>query len=248
MPPSRHSLPMHLTAPAIVCASRPHGETGVIVRLLTAEHGLVAGYVAGGRGRQLRPLLIPGNLVAAELTARPGSQLPSTRLELTQSRGPWLTEPLPAAAISWVMALTAATLPERHAYPELYEALSALLDAICAAPSARGWVTALTAMSLAERHSYPELYAALTGLLDAICAAPSARGWAMGLLSYEALLLRELGYGAPVSRPGTDDWTALLDAFDRLGAALARYLLAERRSDVMATRAMLRERLARIDD
>ena len=96
---------MHLTASAIVCASRPHGETGVIVRLLTAEHGLIAGYVAGGRGRQLRPVLIPGNLVEAELTARPGSQMPSARLELTQSRGPWLTEPLPAAAISWVMAL-----------------------------------------------------------------------------------------------------------------------------------------------
>jgi DNA repair protein RecO (recombination protein O) len=200
---------MHLTSQAIVCASRPHGETGVIVRLLTSDHGLIAGYVAGGRGRQLRPLLIPGNLVAAELTARPGSQLPSARLELTQSRGPWLTEPLPAAAISWVMALTAASLPERQAYPDLYAALAALLDAIC--------------------------------------AAPSARGWAPGLLAYEALLLRELGYGTPVRRPDLDDWPTLLATFDRLGMALARYPLAERRSDVMAARAMLRERLARID-
>jgi hypothetical protein len=33
------------------------------------------------------------------------------------------------------MALTAASLPERHAYPDLFAALSGLLDAICAAPS-----------------------------------------------------------------------------------------------------------------
>ncbi len=200
---------MHLRAPAIVCATRTHGETGVIVRLLTAEHGLIAGYVAGGRGRQLRPVLIPGNLVDAELTARPGAQLPAARLELTASRGPWLSEPLPAAAISWATVLTASTLPERHAYPALHQALAALLDAICAAPSARGWM--------------------------------------MGLMSYEALLLRELGYGEPVARPETEDWPALLRSFDRLGQALARYPLAERRSDVMASRDLLRERLARID-
>ena len=163
---------MHLRAPAIVCASRPHGETGVIVRLMTADHGLIAGYVAGGRGRQLRPVLIPGNLVAAELTARPGAQMPSARLELVVSRGPWLTEPLPAAGITWATVLTAAALPERQAYPALYEAL--------------------------------------TGLLDAICAAPSARGWLVGLLSYEALLLRELGFGEPVARPENTDWPALL--------------------------------------
>ena len=66
---------MHLRAPAIVCASRPHGETASVARLLTAEHGIIAGYVAGGRGRQLRPVLIPGNLVEAELRSRSDSQL-----------------------------------------------------------------------------------------------------------------------------------------------------------------------------
>jgi DNA repair protein RecO (recombination protein O) len=196
--------------PAIVCAARLHGETGVIARLLTAEQGLVAVYVAGGRGRQLRPVLIPGNLVAAELVARAGSQMPSARLELVASRGPWLGEPLAAAGISWATALTAIALPEGHAYPALHQALS--------------------------------------GLLDAICSAPSARGWLPALIGYEALLLRELGYGAPVLRPAGDDWASQVEAFDRLGLALARYPLAERRSDGMAARSMLRERLMRIGD
>jgi DNA repair protein RecO (recombination protein O) len=200
---------MHIRAPAIVCATRPHGETGAIVRLLTCDHGLVAGYVAGARGRQLRPVLIPGNLVDAELAARPGNQLPTARLELLESRGPWLGEPLASAAIVWATALTASALPERHSYPPLYEALGALLDAIC--------------------------------------VAPSARGWTMALLSYEVLLLRELGYGAPVGRPEADDWPGMLAAFDRLGMSLARYPLAELRSDVMAARTILRDRLGRIE-
>lgn len=134
---------MHLTAPAILIAARPHGETAVIARLFTEEAGVVAAYVAGGRGRQLRPVVIPGNTVAAEIRARSDSQLPFARLELAASRGPWLTEPLPAAAIAWACALTAATLPERNPYPALHAAMGALLEAICHAPSARGWVEAL---------------------------------------------------------------------------------------------------------
>lgn len=199
---------MNFRASAIVCAVRPHGETAVIAQLLTPEHGLVAAFVAGGRGRELRPVLIPGNAVDADVRARSETQLPYARIELARSRGPWLTEPLPAAAIAWTTALTAATLPERHPYPALYEALA--------------------------------------GVLEAVCVAPSARGWAVPLLSYEVLVLRELGYGVPVDRPEDGDWPAILAAFDRLGRELARNLLADRRRDAMGARDLLRERLARI--
>lgn len=136
---------MLIRAPAILCASRAHGEHGAVIRLLTADHGLVAAYLPGARGRQLRPLLVPGNLLEAQILARSGSQLPSARVELVESRGPWLTEPLAAAGIDWVCALTAASLPEGHPYPALHQALGATLDAICHAPSARGWALALAA-------------------------------------------------------------------------------------------------------
>ncbi len=213
---------MHIRTPAIVCSARPHGETGVVARLLTAEHGLVAAFVAGGRGRQLRPVLIPGNGVEAQITARGGLALPTARLELTVSRGQWMGEPLPAAAIGWVAALTAVALPERHPFPLVAEALSPLLDAVC--------------------------------------HAPSARGWAPAVLSYEALLLRELGYGrqrggASGERPAVPDggdWGALLTGFEAMGRALARHLfsdwpLADRRGDVMGARTRLAELLARMD-
>ena len=136
---------MHLRAPAILCAVRAHGENGAVIRLLTADHGLFAAYCAGARGRRLRPVLIPGNLLDAEVSARSASQLPYAKVELVESRGPWLGEPLASAAIAWACALTATALPEGHPYPALYQALGGLLDAVCHAPSARGWSRALAA-------------------------------------------------------------------------------------------------------
>ncbi|MDP3674757.1 MAG: recombination protein O N-terminal domain-containing protein [Novosphingobium sp.] len=203
---------MHLRAPAILCAVRAHGETGAVIRLLTVEHGLLAAYCAGARGRRLRPVVIPGNLLDTEISARSASQLPFARVELVESRGPWLGEPLASAAINWACALTATALPEGHPYPALYEALG--------------------------------------GLLDAICHAPSARGWSRALAAYEALLLRELGYGGSSRDPG-DEWPAILDRLQRLGEALESRLLADRglagrRGDVMAARSILIERLKRI--
>jgi DNA repair protein RecO (recombination protein O) len=130
-------------ASAILLGSRPQGETGAIARLLTADAGLVAAYVAGGRGRQMRAVMVPGNRVMAEFSLRPGNQLPFGRLELEHSRAALMTEPLPAAAIQWACALTAATLPERQPYPALHAALDALLEAVAIAPSARGWVSGL---------------------------------------------------------------------------------------------------------
>ncbi len=144
---------MDIRARAILIASRPHGETAAIARLLTEQYGLVAGYVAGGRGRQLRPVMIPGNAVALELRAKSDSQLPFARIELEISRAPWMTEPLPAAAIQWACALTASVLPERSPYPNLYSGLDGLLTAICHAPSAKGWLAAMVgyeAMLLSE--------------------------------------------------------------------------------------------------
>ena len=198
---------MNLRAPGILVAARPHGETAVIARLLTEEHGLIAAYVAGGRGRQLRPVMIPGNGVDAEIRSKSDSQLPFARIELSESRAPWMTEPLPAAAIGWACALTASTLPERNPYPSLYSALDALLSAICHAPSARGWLAAMVA--------------------------------------YEAMLLRELGYGG--MKPDMDeDFPAQFEAFRALHRSIRDYLLASNPHDVMAARVALGERLARI--
>lgn len=134
---------MIVTGPALVLAVRSHGEHGAILRALTPAAGLQAGYVRGGRSRRLRPILLPGNLVEAEFRARTEEQLAAATVELAHSRAPLLAEPLPAAAIDWACALTAAALPEAYPYPNIYAGLSALLDAIEHAPSARGWAAAI---------------------------------------------------------------------------------------------------------
>lgn len=134
---------MHFAGSAIICAVRPHGEAGAIVRALTVEQGLLAGYVQGARGRALRPVLMPGNIVKGEWRGRVSGQLPSMTAELQHSRGHLLGEPLATAAIEWACALTAATLPEVHPYARLHSALDGLLAAVELAPAARGWAPAM---------------------------------------------------------------------------------------------------------
>jgi DNA repair protein RecO (recombination protein O) len=134
---------MDISASAIICAVRNHGETGAIVRAFTADHGMLAGYVAGARGRQLRPVLIPGNVIKGEWRTRISGQLARLAPEPLHSRAHLLSEPLATAAIDWVTALTAATLAEGVPYPRVHSAVDGLLSAIELAPAARVWAGAV---------------------------------------------------------------------------------------------------------
>jgi DNA repair protein RecO (recombination protein O) len=119
-----------------------------VVRVLTADHGLQAGYVRGGRSRHIRPILQPANLVLGEWRARTEDQLAQLSVELIHSRAPLYAEPLPAAALEWVTALTATALPEAQPYPRLHAALDGVIGAIEAAPAARGWAVGLARYEL----------------------------------------------------------------------------------------------------
>ena len=151
---------MHVRAEALILAVRQHGENNAIVRALTAEHGLQAGYVRGGRSRRIRPILQPANLVLGEWRARTEDQLAGLTVELIHSAAPLFTQALPAAALEWVTALTATALPEGQPYPRLYAALGGVIGAIEAAPAARGWAVALARyelLLLAELGYGPEI-------------------------------------------------------------------------------------------
>jgi DNA repair protein RecO (recombination protein O) len=115
-----------------VLTALPHGEHGAVVRFLTAGDGLVAGYVAGGRGRRRRADIQPGNRVALDLRAKAGGQLATARLELVESRALLAFEPHAAAALAWLVELTAATLAEGVPHPRLFAALDALLGGLAA--------------------------------------------------------------------------------------------------------------------
>jgi DNA repair protein RecO (recombination protein O) len=123
---------MDLTTPAIACTTLLHAETGVILRALTPAHGLIAGYVNGGRSRRLRPLLQPGNILEVRLHARLDSQLARASIELITPRAALITSAFGLAVLEWSTALTAAALPESTPHPALHSALDALTALLAA--------------------------------------------------------------------------------------------------------------------
>ncbi len=239
-----------LTADAIVCAVRAHGEHGAILRALTQEAGLVAGYVRGGRSTRLRPILMPGNLVALELRARTEEQLGGATVELLESRAPLLAEPLAAAAIDWITSLTAATLPENQPYPALYAALGAVLEAIGVAPSARLWAAALARyelLLLAELGFGLNLEeCVVTGASSDLAFVSPKSGGAVSVVAaagYEDRLFR-----LPPFLRGQDAGPAMdavLDGLVITGHFLDRDVLDGRNRDLLTVRQRLTDRLGR---
>ena len=115
----------------IVLSARRHGESAAVVSLLTETHGRHAGLVHGARGRRGRGLYQPGNTLAARWQARLPEHLGRYTCELVRAQASALLDDPPRlAALAAVCALTEATLPERHPYPQVYGALGHLLDAL----------------------------------------------------------------------------------------------------------------------
>jgi DNA repair protein RecO (recombination protein O) len=240
---------MRFTTPAIVCALRTHGEHGAIARLMTPEHGLQAAYVRGARGRRMRPVLIAGNVVQAQLSARTETQLPQAALELVHSRGPLLSEPLPAAAIEWATVLTATALPEGQPYPQLYSALEGLLDAIEAAPSASGWGSALVRyelLLLSELGFGLDLErCAVTGANDDLVAVSPKSGRAVSAAEAEPYAGKLLPLPPFVRQGGPASWDEIGQGLALTGHFLLRDLITDRSRPIAEARARLVERLRR---
>ncbi len=112
----------------IVVGTRRHGETDIILEVLTESRGRHLGLVRGGRSRRLRPILQPGNTLALTWRARLHEHLGNFRVEPVVERSGELV----ASGIgAFGLALAAAhlrLLPERDPHPRLYRALCALLD------------------------------------------------------------------------------------------------------------------------
>ena len=240
---------MNIETPAIVCALRTHAEHGAIVRLMTPKDGLQAAYVRGARGRRMRPVLIAGNLVQARLRSRTEEQLAHAEIELTHSRAPLLSEPLPAAAIDWVTALTAAALPEAQPYPRLYDALDALLALIEAALSATSWASLLVRyelLLLAELGFGLDLdRCAVTGSNDELVAVSPRSGQAVSAAEAEPYAGKLLPLPRFVREGGTATWPEVRDGLELSGHFLLRDVLTDRSAGLADTRSRLVDRLLR---
>ena len=240
---------MRLSTPAIVCALRSHGEHGAIVRLMTPEQGLIAAYVRGARGRRMRPVLIAGNVVEAQLAARTDTQLPQATIELVHSRGPLLSEPLPAAGIEWATVLAATALPEGQPFPRLYDALEGLLDAIEAAPSAGGWGAAMVKyemLLLAELGFGLDIdRCAITGSNDNLVAVSPKSGRAVSAAEAEPYAGKLLPLPRFVREGGQASWEEIAQGLDLSGHFLLRDVLTDRLRPISEARERLVDRLRR---
>ena len=240
---------MRIDVESIVCALRNHGEHGAVVRLMTAEHGLQAAYVRGARGRRMRPVLIPGNVVQASLRSRTDAQLPQADVELHHSRALLFSEPLPAAAVEWVTALTATALPEGQAYRRVHAAFAGLLDAIEAAPSASGWGAALVRyemLLLAELGFGLDLDSCVvSGANDDLVAVSPRSGRAVSAAEAEPYAGKLLRLPPFIRDGGQGNWAEIADGLALTGHFLRRDLLGERWESLGQARDRLVERLGR---
>lgn len=110
----------------IVLTARPHGDSALIVTVLTEGHGRHAGLVRPGRNRAA---LQPGTHVRAVWKARLADHLGTWSLEPGYvPAGRVMAEPDRLAALASACALCEETLPERAPQPELYAALATLTE------------------------------------------------------------------------------------------------------------------------
>jgi DNA repair protein RecO (recombination protein O) len=119
---------MQWTDEGVIIGTRRHGETSLIVELMTASHGRHLGLVRGGRSRRVQPLLQAGNSVTATWRARLDSHLGYYAVEGTKERAARLIEGPAGLYGVQVLAALLRLLPERDSHPRLYEALVAILD------------------------------------------------------------------------------------------------------------------------
>ncbi len=122
---------MHWTDDGIVLSARPHGESSVVLQLLTRARGRHAGLVRGGQGRRARGLYQPGNLVAANWSARLADHLGNYTCELVESHAARVLDaPARLAALSAAAAVSETALPEREPHAACFEGFLALLEAL----------------------------------------------------------------------------------------------------------------------
>ena len=116
---------MEWTDAGLVLSARRHGESSNILEVLTRDHGRHLGLVRGSRNRAA---LQAGNGISLQWRARLADQLGSITLEVTSARAGGLMENRDAlAGLNAFTAVAGAALPERLAYPALFDAAEIFL-------------------------------------------------------------------------------------------------------------------------
>jgi DNA repair protein RecO (recombination protein O) len=216
----------------IVLGVRRHGETSVLLEVMTRGHGRHLGLVRGGRSARLQPVLQPGNGVAVHWRARLEEHLGQYTVEGTRLRAAGLM-PRPASLYGLsALAAIVRLLPERDANPGLYEALGIVLDALDDPQIAAPLMVRFELAILAELGVGLDLgTCALTGAAEGLAfvspksgravSAAAAEPWAGRLLSLPSFLTEGQGRAMPQA-------VDLAAGFALTGHFLSRHVLEPR--------------------
>lgn len=113
----------------ILLSARQHGETSVIIDVLTPSMGLHRGIVKGGKSRKVAPVLQPGSQLDLIWRARLQEHIGTFQVELVRSRSAMImSDRLALSGLGTVTAMLLTFLPDREANVPLFKATEQLLD------------------------------------------------------------------------------------------------------------------------
>jgi DNA repair protein RecO (recombination protein O) len=230
-----------------VLTARRHGENGLIVELLTAEHGRHAGLVRGGQSPKRRALLQSGNLVAASWRGRLPEHLGAFEIELLRAHAAALIDdPDRLAALSSAAALIALALPERESHGDVYQAFGELIGVLDSAGWAQRYVAWECALLAALGFGLDLGSCAATGVNDDLAYVSPKSGRAVSRSAgqpYHDKLLPLPGF---LWREAAADGGDIVAGLALTGYFLHHHLLEPHGRGLPEARARLAERLRRL--
>lgn len=222
---------MQWTDEGIIIGTRRHGETSLIVELMTAEHGRHLGLVRGGRSRKQQPLLQPGNSVTATWRARLDEHLGNFTLEATTQRAALLMESQAGLYGVQILGALIRLLPERDPHGQVYAALEAILGWLGKPVAGGALIVRFEVLMLEELGFGLDLYqCAATGVTEDLAYVSPKSGRAVSRSAGEPWRERMLplpGFlrETPAETPAVDD---VVDAFRLTGYFLDRHVYGPR--------------------
>ena len=113
----------------ILLATRPFGETSLIIDVFTPDHGKSSGVVRGGQSKKLKPILQIGAQIDLTWKARLEEHLGSFQVELIRSRtANVMNDRLLLAGMLSSATLINRFFPLGQVYKEFYESSETLFD------------------------------------------------------------------------------------------------------------------------
>lgn len=121
---------MEWQSDGLILNTRKHGESSVIVDVLTRDRGRHTGLVRGGRSRTMRPVLQAGNLVSVVWRARLENHLGVFTADPHRMIVAGIIDDVYRLAALTTITTLASILPEREPHPRIYDASLLLIEHI----------------------------------------------------------------------------------------------------------------------